>query len=256
MAQLPPLNPRRPCFSSATDARNYLATPRWRPKSGSYGVPRSNDERMVYVKLVYDAIIHIHQVHDIIDWPEEAKKYRVGGREWGYPEFIEAISHKVIDVAISIHERGATGLQFPRLKNLGRFSQNDELFTFPQRIYFMSILFRYYKFNTSLVMRQEYIEQYLANVWSTLMEKKAFTKRYNLLTEEQRVVVLEEKPYEDVPPPPPTPQERAQWVVALNPRTTMSAAAGHQGQMDTQTLSTQQAKYDPSIPWYEQFSTR
>ncbi|KAL6706979.1 hypothetical protein ACN47E_004929 [Coniothyrium glycines] len=206
-----PLDLQKPSFASAVQAQEYLRTPIWRPKSGSYGVPRAAKERMVYVKLIYDGLINLDHVLDFTEWPEDAFKFNADTGEWSNAQDIEAIAHKVVDVAISIHDHGITGLQFARQPGLKTFAPNDQLFTFQERIYLMHLLIKHYKFVANLVMRQEFIEQYLARIWSSLMERAGFSHFWSNIDKAAQLHMLHVRPYKGTGVVAPPDAERQRW---------------------------------------------
>jgi hypothetical protein len=151
------------------------------------------------------------------EWADDADRFRVDGI-WGrHPEAIEAICHEIVDLCIKIHVYGVTGqalLCIPHLRKM--MYQNDRSFTFAERIYWMAHLLRHYKFNANLVMHEDCILQYLAKIWSTLLDKPQFHAWWTKLSEEEMDQHYHVKPFEGVPAHPMTKEEKAQYEALAN----------------------------------------
>jgi hypothetical protein len=137
---------------------------------------------------------------------------------WGkHPEAIEATCHEIVDLCIKIHVYGVTGqalLCIPHLRTM--MYQNDRSFTFAERIYWMAHLLRHYKFNANLVMWEDCIPQYLAKIWSTLLDKPQFHDWWTKLSKEEMDQHYHVKPFEDVPAQPMTKEEKAEYKTLAN----------------------------------------
>lgn len=210
--QLPPMDLENPNFEDTRSAKTFLQQSVWRPKSENYGVPRSMNERLRYVKRIYDAIIDLSDVQDADMWPAEGPKFRPGTGMWAHPKDIEAISQEIVETAIKIHKVGVHGLRFQRDDGLRVFQAYDAIFTFPERIFFMAHLLRHFKLKADAVMRNSFIEEFLARIWSELMDQPTFRTTWGSMGAEQQLAQLDQHAYSDVPQKPPTRKQRSEWL--------------------------------------------
>lgn len=152
---------------------------------------------------------------DLGDWGNDARRFiaatDAGGGLWGsHPADIEAIAHEVVSTCIDLHNRGATGLPMRRIPAFIEHNQWDRNFTFAQRIYFMSLLLKHFKFHANQVMQSNMTSRYLARIFSTLVDQEQFQKWWGALPKETRALHLGQYPYDGVPANVPTNAEKAQ----------------------------------------------
>ena len=184
--------------------------------TGAYGIPKTYSERLLYVKLVYDALVDTSGVYDADLWPDDGPKFHAGAGMWSDTVALEAISHVVVSTAIKIHTRGVSCLHYARNANVTAATLlEDEYLTFTERMYFMAHLLRHFKFYADMVMRQNMVEHYLARIWSTLAAQPTFMAWWAGLSFEERLFVLYFKPYEIMAAQAPTEQQRGVWMRQL-----------------------------------------
>jgi hypothetical protein len=181
-------------------ARDFLNHASWRPISKSYGVPRTEEDRLPYVKKIYDALVDTSEVWDSLDWPQDARRFDADVGVWGRDaRIIEAISHQIVDVCIKIHDHGVTGLDMALFPGLQEKSQQDLCFQFAQRIHFMAVLLRHFKFKANQVMLSCSQVPYLARIWSELRDQKEFWTWWESKPETWRMEQIHVEPFEGVP---------------------------------------------------------
>jgi hypothetical protein len=167
--QLPSLDLSKRRFVDAMEARSYLEQPLWRPLSKSHGVPQTQDDRLPYVKKVHDAMVDISAIADELDWETKTKTFHTtGGMRGAGPICIEAIAHQVVEMCATMYDNGVSPLVLGRFTGLRQVTTAGRVFTFAQRIYFMYLLLRHFKFHANQVMQSSFTTQYLARVRSTL----------------------------------------------------------------------------------------
>jgi hypothetical protein len=181
----------------------------------------TEDERLPYMKRIYDAIINLDKALDLGEWVNDARRFIAATDArgvhpdpglWGlHPADIEAIAHEVVDTCIDLHSRGATGLPMARIPAFREHNKCDWNFTFAQRIYFMSLLLKHFKFAANQVMQSNMTLRYLARIWSTLMEQVQFCEWWGALSKEQKALHLGVFPYEGVPVNALTSEEKQQF---------------------------------------------
>jgi hypothetical protein len=188
--------------------------PHWRPLPKSHGVPQTEEDRLPYVKKIYDALVDIDNVFDGTPFPTDKGRFQAGYGVWGTdPACVEAVAHEVVEICMSLHDRGATGVALGRFPALKQLHEADKKLTFPQRIHFMALLFRHFKFHANHVMQSNLTMQYATRVWSTLSEMPGFLGRWNQMSLEMRKYQLHTAPYIDVPAKVMTIEEGSQYVM-------------------------------------------
>ncbi|KAF2822437.1 hypothetical protein CC86DRAFT_385399 [Ophiobolus disseminans] len=209
--QLPQMDLANPKLPTPAVAAVYMNKVFWRPFPRDHGVPTTDQDRLPYVKRIYDAMVDLDHVLDLTTEQTDAKRFWAKSGMWGTePGCIEAIAHQVVSICVSIHMRGATGFALGR--QMEQLCQEDKMFTFAQRIYFMSVLLRGFKFAANLVMLSTMTQEYLARIWSTLKSRLEFTKWWNALSVKARHAHMIVEPYIDVPAHHPTAAEQAIMV--------------------------------------------
>jgi hypothetical protein len=211
--RLPPLDIARRILLDSKKAHSYMNHPHWRPLPKSHGVPQTEEDRLLYVKKIYDALVDTDNVFDDAAFPTDKGRFQAGYGVWGTdPACIEAVAHEVVKICMSLHDRGATGVALGRFPALKQLYEADKKFTFPQRIHFMALLFRHFKFHANHVMQSNLTMQYAARIWSTLSEIPDFLGRWNHMSPEMRKYQLHTAPYIDVPAKVMTLEEGRQYV--------------------------------------------
>jgi hypothetical protein len=198
--RLPPLNLARRRLIDSAAAHAYFEHPYWRPLPRSHGVPQTEEDRLPYVKKIYDALVDTDNVFDSGIFPNDKNRFDAVHGVWGTkPACIEAVAHRVVETCMTLHDKGATGLALGHFPALRRLNQADKVFTFAQRIHFMSLLLRHFKFHANHVMDSNLTMQYLARIWSTLWELPGFQMRWNHLNPVLQNQWLHKDPYQNVP---------------------------------------------------------
>jgi hypothetical protein len=196
----PPMNISNRRIPDSQTARDFLNHASWRPISKSHGVPRTEEDRLPYVKKIYDALVDTSDVWDSLDWPQDARRFDADVGVWGRDaRIIEAISHQIVDVCIKIHDHGVTGLDMALFPGLQEKSQQDLCFQFAQRIHFMAVLLRHFKFKANQVMLSCSQVPYLARIWSELRDQKEFWTWWENKPETWRMEQIHVAPFEGVP---------------------------------------------------------
>ncbi|KAF2029518.1 hypothetical protein EK21DRAFT_112890 [Setomelanomma holmii] len=207
-----PLDIPRRHSATHQDALNYLNRPIWRPYSKDHGVPKTAEDRLPYVKRIYDSMVHINEILDWNDFQQDARRFHTNNIWGANPQLIEAIAHQIVDTCIRIHTYGVTGAALACVPAYQVQTTRDLTFTFVERIYWMSILLRQFKFNANLAMQQDLIEVYLSRIWSTLLEKPEFVKWWKSLSDAEKDRYWRVYPFEDVPGKPMTEAEKAHYA--------------------------------------------
>jgi hypothetical protein len=198
--RLPPLDLARRNLRDSKIAHLYMNRPHWRPLTKSHGVPETEEDRLPYVKKIYDALIDTDKVFDDHLFPTDRGRFQAGYGVWGTdPACIEAVAHEVVEICMNLHDKGATGIALGRFPALKQLHEADKKFTFPQRIHFMALLLRHFKFHASHVMQSNLTMQYAARIWSTLSELPGFLARWNQMSLDMRKYQLHLAPYIDMP---------------------------------------------------------
>ena len=146
--QLPMMNHVFPKFQNATDARSYTDTVFWRPFTKSHGVPTTDQERLQYVKKIHDAMVDLDYVSEI-DTADALKFWATNGKWCTQPGCIEAVAHRIVDICVNLHTRGASNINL-KIRIVTKddttdspLMSEDVSFTFAQRIHFMAHLLRH-----------------------------------------------------------------------------------------------------------------
>jgi hypothetical protein len=246
--RLPPLDLARRRIPDSKMARSYTDHPRWRPLPKSHGVPQTEEDRLPYVKKIYDAIVDISDIYDDAVFPTDAGRFEAGYGVWGTaPACIEAVAHEVVEVCMNLHNKGATGFALARFPALRQLHDADKKFTFPQRIHFMALLLRHFKFHANHVMQSHFTMQYAARIWSTLWELPGFSNRWKGLSAELRTLQLHDLPYRDVPAKVLTPEEGQRYVrEAMQEQAEQMKRAASFQQQRQEEMMRQQAHQVPS----------
>jgi hypothetical protein len=211
--RLPPLDIARRILLDSKKAHSYMNHPHWRPLPKSHSVPQTEEDRLLYVKKIYDALVDTDNVFDDAAFPTDKGRFQAGYGVWGTdPACIEAVAHEVVKICMSLHDRGATGVALGRFPALKQLHEADKKFTFPQRIHFMALLFRHFKFHANHVMQSNLTMQYAARIWSTLSEIPGFLGRWDHMSLEMRKYQFHTAPYIDVPAKVMTLEEGRQYV--------------------------------------------
>ena len=196
-----------PKFQTPADARTYLNLTFWRPVMKNHGVPTTSQDRLPYVKKIYDAIIDLDNILDLTSEKIDAMNFYAWDGVWGTkPAAIEAIAHEIVDICVDLHTRGASGLTLGYQAT--ERTPQDIGFTFAQRIYFMGMLLRHFKFAANMAMTSTFTQQYLARIWSTLLDRVEFVRWWASLSPEGRRQHNDVEPYVDVPADAPTAAEK------------------------------------------------
>lgn len=204
--QLPPMDLNNLKLKNHEEAQRALFTVAWMPITRNHGVPTTYQERMPYVKSIYDGLIALDQVRDNPPNLADIQKFSAIDGAWGTkPACIEAIAHQVVDTCIGLHLKGMNGFQLVVLTK--ELCNEDHVFTFAQRIYFMAKLMRHFKFPANLVMTSMMTKEYLACIWSTLKDRIGWVKYWTSLSPEQQNYEKNVRPYQNVPVSHPTPEE-------------------------------------------------
>jgi hypothetical protein len=237
---IPPLNLAQRRFLDSAGAHDYLERPYWRPMPKSHGVPQTEEDRLPYVKKIYDAIVDTDNCFDQLTFSTDKKRFDAGYGVWGTdPNCIEAVAHDIVETCMTLHNRGATGLALGRFPSLTQLHDADRKFTFAQRIHFMALLLRHFKFHANHVMQSNFTMQYLARIWSTLWELPGFQLRWNHMDDFQRAHQLHQAPYEDVPADVMTREEGEQF--------SMEAAQEHEQRRQRVLQLQQQAQIETAL---------
>lgn len=223
-------------------ARQFLNHASWRPISKSHGVPRTEEDRLPYVKKIYDALVDTDNVWDISEWPQDARRFDAVEGVWGRdPRCIEAISHRIVDVCVKIHDHGVTGLDIALFPAMQKKQEQDVCFQFAQRIHFMALMLRHFKCKANQVMMSVFQMQYLSRIWSELRDLKEFWGWWMSGTEAWRNEQMNVAPFEDVPAINMTREEEKQAVMEahqlkmqLQKQKLQHQQEQHQRQMDMQ----------------------
>ncbi|KAH7406552.1 hypothetical protein DE146DRAFT_753118 [Phaeosphaeria sp. MPI-PUGE-AT-0046c] len=253
VAQVTPGTAQGPCldlsqrsFQDSAAARHHLNQNHWRPITKSYGVPQTENERLPYVKKIYDAMINVSRVDDEEYFATDKQCFDARLGVWGTdPKSVEAIAHEVVDKCIHIHNHGVTGLALQRLPHLQLPNDHsDRVWTFAQRIHLMSTIVRSFKFCANHVMNSFFTMQYLARPWSTLMDQPAFVHRWNASTLESQIAFYITQPYIGMPAQHPTHAEVAQfqleWQQEVQQRQQRVLQAQQQAQQQRQQQQVRQ----------------
>jgi hypothetical protein len=247
--QLPLLDISRRRFTNAIEASRYLARTFWRPLPRSHGVPQTQDDRFPYVKKVYDAMIAIDNVLDKQAWSGDAHKFRSFDGVWGMaPADIEAVAHQVVDVCADIHNRGVSGLALGHYHGLKQLTHADRSFTFAQRIHWMALLLRHFKFHANLIMTSSLTTQFLARIWSTLWELVQFQTWWGGLAAAVKHHHLYVLPYQGVPATPMTTEERKNLTKEATLEQTRLLKRNYQHQQQTLQLRQIQTQNNSKRP--------
>lgn len=211
--QGPPLDLTHRRFQDSAAARQYLNQVHWRPITKSHGVPQTEDERLPYVRKIYNGFIDISKVHDGDYFAQDKHRFDARSGVWGAdPASIEAIANEVVNTCIHIHNHGVTGLPLRRSTGLQLPDNHlDRSWTFAQRIHMMSSLIARFKFCANHVMQSFFTMQYLARPWSTLMDQPHFVQLWKASSPESQNAFYYIQPYENVPAEHPKPNEVAQF---------------------------------------------
>ena len=205
--QLPKMDLANPKFQTPADARTYLNQIFWRPVMKNHGVPTTNQDRLPYVKKIYDAMTDLDNILDLTTEKIDAMKFYAWDGVWGTKAAaIEAIAHEIVDICVDLHTRGASGLTLGYQAT--ERTPQDIGFTFAQRIYFMGMLLRHFKFAANMAMTSTFTQQYLARIWSTLLDRVEFVRWWASLSPQDRHQHNDVEPYVDVPANAPTAAEK------------------------------------------------
>lgn len=150
--------PRRPRFQqSMIRVHRYMREVTWQPISGTNGVPRTDEEAFSYVSEVGKAIADIRNVLDAPYCQSEFQRF--SDSQWPSKD-IHAMSHVIVSVAISLHERGATSIVFKK-----PFDSDviDASLTFPERMEWFMKLLRQFKGFCDMIMRGAALQELLAS---------------------------------------------------------------------------------------------
>jgi hypothetical protein len=209
--QLPPMDLQQRHFPNCERALGFFQRVVWRPLHRGHGVPQTHDDRMPYVKRIYDALVDVGNVMDLEHFAIDAQKFTSNGIYGQSPKDIEAVAHRVVDVCVTLHTRGATGLTLRRLD----LHTHDMEFTFAERIYFMAVLLRHFKLCADTVMMSSMTLQYLARIWSTLWERPKFVNWWGRISQAEKDEQINVMPYKGCTAQPPSAEESQQYVQLL-----------------------------------------
>jgi hypothetical protein len=241
-AQLTPMDLSRPMFRTLAAAQSTMDHIHWKTIPRAHGVSQTPQKRLPYVKKIYDAIVSLDKIKDAEVFPRDVDKFRPITGTWGSrPYLIEATAHKVVDLCVDLHEKGATG---PVLgAQLHELIVPDRMLTFAQRIYFMVSLLRGYKSKADMVMLGTFMEQYVARIWSTLREQHEFVDEWDALSPELKLHNINVAPFFYVPASLPTAQEYQQMCAVVNQEIQWKQ---QQAALRNQQLADQQPDQDQS----------
>jgi hypothetical protein len=76
--RLPPLDLARRNLRDSKIAHLYMNRPHWRPLTKSHGVPETEEDRLPYVKKIYDALIDTDKVFDDHLFPTDKGRFQAG----------------------------------------------------------------------------------------------------------------------------------------------------------------------------------
>jgi hypothetical protein len=128
-----------PAFTTSLFPNNdimtaYLNAPTWMPSAYDYGTPTTNDDLLVNVAKIYDALIDLREVWDDVRYPELFDKFRSDGA-WGKdPAKIELMARRIVAEVRRFHVNESIAMTFKSDSPLP-VKPEDQEFTFPQRIH-------------------------------------------------------------------------------------------------------------------------
>ena len=179
------------CFESPLDGQvQHLFRPRWRPPTGAFGVPQTEEEMERFVAELVTACRNTEMVLDgmlcaIEMWERD-------------PKDIEAICWNLVQAAVSLHIDGAYGLRWSRAPpSPDGFDAN---LTFSQRLFMLQLLLKHYKGFVHKMMLQKDVEETLVLVQTCLFEEYHFMEGINNLPMSFQDGIIEHFQNLDKPP--------------------------------------------------------
>jgi hypothetical protein len=164
------------------------------PSAYDDGTPTTNDELLVNVAKIYDALIDLREVWDDVRYPELFDKFRSGGA-WGKDlAKIELMARRIVAEVRRLHVNGAIAMAFKSDPPLP-VKQEDQDFTFSQRIHWVAYLLKHSKRFADLCMTESSVPVRMARIWSLLCEIQVFRDWWNALTQGQRDRQMFQNPY-------------------------------------------------------------
>lgn len=144
------------------EANAYLEAPVWKPSIGTYSFPQSSGDHFKCVAKIQNAIVDLRDVRDKNSNPHEIQKFRLGGA-WSNPKDVKAISSAVFDAIMNIHKIRLRGIAH-RHTNTQQATEQNQNFTFHQRLHWTAFLLQHYKEHANLFMNQLRINVVVARI--------------------------------------------------------------------------------------------
>lgn len=202
-------------FKSGDAAMKRIRTPMWKPMSGNLSCPNSQKEKNDYAKKVVRAIQAMDELWDDDEYPTAKANLDTTNGIWLYRD-LETAAHMIVDRCVDLHSKGASHQLIRRCPEMREILHRDLLFTFPQRIHFMTMLMAHSKVAVNMVLGGlHFIDMYLPRIWTTLQNLKPFREWWNSRSIEQKIWEIETAPYLGMKAKPPSKTSREQYTAAF-----------------------------------------